>query len=210
MGSIDIHYKKGINMNNSDDILYYIVLRCYSSLERPEDTADERIILYGWSCSKAVIKAFISQRSKEKYRITKILKSVLEERFPNIDLCKDNKIDMVELYSSNNGNKYKILMTQKELDEVKGKIVSMFKDYSNLVSIHNGDTNILELFLNLKKPYTRALEYLGFDTSTAYTYDSDDSYDRYEEYDINRYSSSVFDKIIYSIESFIMVMKNDM
>jgi hypothetical protein len=101
-------------------------------------------------------------------------------------------------------------MTQKELDEVKGRILNLFKEYSNLVSLYNGNTMVLELFLNLKKGYIKALEFIGFDPSPAYMYDSDDSYDRYEEYDMNRYSSSVFNSIIYSIESFIMAMKDDM
>lgn len=207
MDTIIIYHTKGVIMN---DEIIYIVARYYSEYERPNDTAAERTILYGWSYSKAVIKAFLNQRSKEKYRVTKISKCLLENKFTNIDICKDNKIDLIELESVNSKMKYKLFMTQKELDEVKGKIINLLKEYSNLVSLYNGNTMILELFLNLKKGYIKALEFIGFDPSPAYMYDSDDSYDRYEEYDMNRYSSSVFNNIIYSIESFIMAMKDDM
>lgn len=208
---------------------YYLVYRVYSEKERPNIPDKERIVFYGWSTDKVVIKAFLKQRNPKKYQVQK----VHEEDVNLHELDQELIIDFVTLKSVN-GEEYELFMTQRQLRESEKAIHHYFYDLARLVERDNGNTTLLEMYMNLSQYYLDALTCIGFNppeleslfpSNDDYGMGVDDLIDSaYEsqysspqetyKHDNNIPGMSMLEedsaKIIYSLESFIKVLKDDM
>lgn len=214
----------------------YIVFRVY-----PEDK--DRGRFYGWTSSKSVAKGFTKQRSREKYKVFKVLNDDIE-RYENandtgiggIEISREYMIDFVKLLSQSDRKPYIIFTTLSELREFEISIRGLFKDLSSVSTI-DGDYKYLNMLHNLQDRYSNALETIGYrppEMDSLYDSNSEDAYRledvedmvnnayddasslRQSEYSIHNelpgrsYMNDIFNLVIYSLESFIRVMKNEM
>lgn len=215
----------------------YLVYRVYTKEERPD--REDRNVLYGWSTNKSIIKAFQKQRSKDKYRVIKMSRDDIVRTFSEEIDDTDAMIDFIKLKSAKTHEVIYLFMTLNEMRETEKKIQKMFLDQASLERIP-GNGNYLELFMNLDDYYADALFFIGYRPRevdilfpSADPRDDYASVDRIEQqidqaYDglygfpqeeLRRSTDSVVglsiiedvaNKICYSVESFIKVMREDM
>ena len=220
------------------DIYAYLVYRAYSEKERPGVPLSDRFVLYGWSTNKSTIKAFFEQRTKKKYKVKKVYEEDVW-RYTGTESDPSYLIDFVDLKSNSTGDTISLFMTKNELRETQVKIHQYFTDLCRLVEKDRGKMNLLELYINIDDYYLDPLQYIGFKPpeldilfdSVEYR-ESDDpmyeieslinsAYDEafdvphevyYHDGKIPGFSTlpSVSDKILYSAESFIKILKDDM
>ena len=148
-------------------------------------------------------------------------------------------IDYVELKSAETLEDVKLFMTKKELKETEKGIQHYFKELPSLADYSDNPMALLELYINLDDYYLDALQYLGFkppemdilfdsaeyreSTDAIYSIDAliDSAYDALFDVPHEVYVhegkipglsvlESVDTKILYSLESFMKVMKEDM
>ncbi len=211
----------------------YMVFRIYTKEERKDP--DDRAVFYGWSYDKAVVKAFFVQRNKAKYKVVKMNEKDIADNFHEDVVDGSTQIDYIKLRSAKTDEEYIIFLTSNELVEREIEIQRLFSDLSSLE-----DKTLLNMFLNLKPQYLEALYYIGYrPPEIDVLFPSDDEKDdwcneNHAEYQIietaeDSYSSNengyriinhkpygaialedAFRKVIYSVESFIKVLKNDM
>lgn len=215
----------------------YLVYRVYTRKERPD--YDDRSRFYGWSKSKAVIKAFSEQRNRKKYKIFKMNKEEIVKTLSEDIDDADAMIDILTLKSVKTGEEMYLFTTNNELRECEKKIQRMILDQASLENIE-GDGNYLEMFINLDEYYADALYIIGYRPrevdilfpSADYHDDPsditkveeviDDAYDGVAAFPQEVYGcqpnrllglSTLDDptnKIFYSIESFIKVLRDDL
>ena len=213
----------------------YLVYRVYSKKERPD--YNSRIIFYGWTNSKNVIKAFFQQRNKSKYYVCKTSMEELGERFSENNLEYNNFIDYLPLRFVSTGEKINFFMTIDEMHEAEIKIQRYFREKCELVTIDKGKTHLLNLFMNLDDYYVNALEYIGFippeinelfpsanpleDNIEDIEDMISDGYDTYYGAPAEHLEhlstppgisimDKVYTKILYSVESFVKILKEDL
>lgn len=192
----------------------YLVFRVYSEKERPN--LSERMIFYGWTNSKSIIKAFLKQRDERKYKVIKMTDEEIIRQINYSDeiITPYTFIDFIKLKSVNNDNEITLFTTLSEKNEVEKRIQKMFNELSSIKSIH-GRGNYVDMILNLDEYYLMPLLILGYRQEEIYLFE-DDSEERSKS--IERYRKNLeiieiddtFAKIIYSIESFIKILKNDL
>lgn len=215
----------------------YLVYRVYTKKERSEFT--DRSRFYGWSSAKSVIKAFLEQRDPKKYTVIKIDKHQIAETFSEEIDDVDAMIDMLILKSVSSGEEIPLFMTLNEMRETEKKIQRMFDDMASLERI-DGTGDYLQMFLNFDPYYADALFIIGcrpreidimfpsadyhddYSNIMKVEEEIDNAYDRIYTSPSETYSShynkilgltaldDVCNKIYYSIESFIKVLKDDM
>lgn len=214
----------------------YLVYRVYSKKERPDMI--DRSRFYGWTNSKNTLKAFIMQRNKKKYKVVKLDDDEIAETFSEEIDDVDAMIDFIKLRSAKTHEEVPLFMTLNEMRETEKKIQRMFLDKASFENI-NGNGNYLELFMNLDPYYADALYFIGFrPREVDIMFPSADYHDDYssiesiEEKIDNAYDSlygfpeeslkkqtsivglsvieDIANKIYYSIESFVKVLKDDM
>lgn len=215
----------------------YLVYRIYTKEERPN--ADERSVLYGWSMNKSIIKAFCNQRNKDKYMVIRMSNDDIIRTFSEEIDDTDAMIDFIKLKSAKTHEVIYLFMTLNEMRETEKKIQKMFLDQAALENIPD-DGNYLNLFMNLKDYYADALFFIGFrprevdvifpsaDPRDDYasidriSQQIDEAYDGlfgYPQEELRRNPENIVgmskiedvaNKICYSIESFIKVMRDDM
>lgn len=215
----------------------YLVYRIYSQEERPD--ISDRSIFYGWSKDKSMIKVFVEQRSKKKYKVCKIDDNDISKIYPNEITCPiddEHMIDFIILQSSSTGDEYHFFTTAYELCNTEKLIQRMVREHISL-----GDNQysfkLVNLFYNLDEYYLKALLYIGFKPedldilfpSADYHDDINNIQTTYDEIDdaYNTNSKNIIEslkrrpgglmnfedvsnKIVYSLESFIKVLKNDL
>lgn len=212
----------------------YLVYRVYTRDERPN--IDERASFYGWSNNKSMIKAFTSQRSKKKYKILKVDQDEIARRFSEEIDDEEAALDFVKIKSASTHEEIFFITTMNELKETEKRIQRMFIDQASLSGI-DGKGNYLEMFMNLDDYYADALYYIGFrPPEVDILFPSADYHDDYsnitkieelidDAYD-GKYQSpaevrdnripglvaieDVANKIYYSVESFVKVLKDDL
>lgn len=215
----------------------YLVYRIYHKSECSDAT--DRSRFYGWSTNKNIIKAFRKQRNQKKYKIIKMSENEISKTFSeNIDDI-DAMIDYIKLRSVKTNEKMTLFLTLNEMRETEKKIQRMFLDQAALSRIP-GTGNYLQMFLHLDNYYADALYFIGFrPREVDDLFPSADYHDDYssiekieEEIDaayeemyqfpreiVKKSTESavglaviedVSNKIYYSLESFIKVMKDDM
>lgn len=209
----------------------------YSKEERPD--YEDRSRLYGWSRSKSVVKAFMKQRSKDKYRVFKMNENEIARTFSEDIDDPEAMIDLIKLKSVKSGELIGIFMTSNEMLETEKKVQKLFYDQASLSNVE-GDGNYVSMFLHIKDYYADALYIIGCRPGEIDAiYPSSDYHDDYanlmdiEEKIDNAYMGmylcpqevwqrsdtslrglsmidDISNKILYSVESFIKVMREDM
>lgn len=216
----------------------FLIYRIYSKKEMSSDNNKYRAVLYGWTENKAVLKGFLEQRNPKKYRSIKITSEDIEEKFSENTLDSENRIDILKLKSVTSKNDISFFTTLKEMREAEIKIQQYFHDLSSLSDIE-GNYNYLDLFCNINDYYKVALEFLGFRPQeldiifpSASEYDSysnifkteeqiESCYDEFVVYDdtdtkvFNKLPGlsaidDVANKILYSLESFVKILVDDL
>lgn len=179
----------------------YLIFRVYSEKERPNESKDERSVFYGWTNKKLMLKMFFRQRDENKYRVFKTTIDEIARRLLDPPE-KDTELDFLNL-KSRNGSSLAFIATDNEVGEYENRIQEMFRELSSLSTI-KGTGNYLEMFYNLLDPYSSALSTIGYippEIEAMFSTYSDAYTDSY---------SSIFNKVIYSAESFVKVMKEDL
>lgn len=215
----------------------YLVYRTYTKKERPG--LSDRSRFYGWSSNKSVVKAFLEQRNPKKYTVIKMSKDRIAETFSEEIDDVDAMIDMLKLKSVSTGEEIPLFMTLNEMRETEKKIQRMFDDTASLERI-DGTGNYLQMFLNFDEYYADALFLIGcrpreidimfpsadyhddYSSIMKVEEEIDNAYDRIYTSPSETYTShynkilglstleDVCNKIYYSIESFVKVLKDDM
>lgn len=211
---------------------YYLVFRSYKKKERSDPM--DRKVFYGWSQSKNVILAFLEQRNSKKYYVQKMSEDAVSKLFGE-ELEDGTMINFVELRSAKSLEMVKLFITPFELKESEKRIQKMFRDASTLSPSAGEDImSVIELFMNLDDYYGQALFFLGFRPSEIDDlFPSADPSDDWsntlpieDQIDDSYYNSdcdipgmvpvtpfileNVSKQIIYSLESFIKVLRDDM
>lgn len=220
-----------------EERIVYLIFRIY---DKPSIDSKQRIRYYGWSTLKNVIKAFLEQRDKSKYKVVKRTmeeaENLYDEGFHNCAVDQEYMINFIKLPSSKTDLEVTFLTTQYELSEAEKKIQNLVIDTASLESISgitDNSLNILELFINLKDPYAKALYYLGYrpkDLKILFGEREDreeieelidQAYEGYSQFPQEEYKyipsppglstlDDISNKILYSIEAFIKVLKEDL
>ena len=222
----------------------YLIYRVYSEKERPYVSLSDRTVFYGWAPTKSIVKAFMTQRTRSKYKVTiatydEISHTWLASSMYDGAMDPELMIDYVNLKSAETNEDVKLFMTSKELREAEHNIQHYFKDLCSLADYSDNAMKLLELYINLDDYYLDALQYLGFkppemdilfdsaeyreSTDAIYSIDAliDSAYDALFDVPHEVYVhegkipglsvlESVDTKILYSLESFMKVMKEDM
>lgn len=198
----------------------YVIYRQYSRDERPGESFIERCPLYGWTNDKKMIKLFLQQRSKDKYKIIKVSKEDIECDYEE-PMNRSMMLDILQLQSVSIDEKMYFISTDNEVQTWEFKLHQMFEDAASLESI-KGDGNYLELFHNIKEEYTDALAVLGYVPREleALFPAAVLSMDEFEAELDSRHScgdanksletASAKDKVIFSAEAFIKIFKDEM
>ena len=213
----------------------YLIFRIYPN----EPNRDH---VFGWTESKKIARAFIKQRSKDKYKIIKMTSERIAEVFSERIMESSNQIDYFKIKSAKTGDEIVFFTTMDEMIEAEKKIQKYFRELPHLIEHADGRDEVVHLFVRLKSKYADALDFIGFRPSEVEAiYDRDDwigdadegsiegicdnieqAYvdKTIEEYrnglDSNKHplgltaSSDIYTKLIISLESFIMVLKEDM
>lgn len=220
----------------------YVVFRVYSEKERPGINCESRIVFYGWTTSKVVIKAFKKQRNPDKYIVWKLNDEQIERC--RIEPDMDQIIDFIQLPSNTSHTDVNIFMTKEEMKEVEKRISKFIRTSFTLVDL--GETSddhwrILEAFNNIKDKYQEALQYFGiwpdelnslyddieyrescdslYDVDhmidASYQEDGDIPHETYTHSPISPGYKAVSawkltERLFYSAEAFIMMMKDNM
>ena len=221
----------------SDDRIF-VVHRVYNKDDRRYDYSKSSI--YGWTDNKNIIKAFLSQRNRNKYYVDKMYGSAKEilEGFYN-DLDPDNMINYIKLKSVNNKDKdFYLFMTANEMQEAEINIQKYFRDLCSISNIE-GKGDYLGMIENIDPYYADALDFIGYrPPEISAMYPSSDYADDpgeiigitelietaycgsgispYEEAE-NKGNlpglsmlTDVANKILYSVESFIKVLRDEL
>jgi hypothetical protein len=175
--------------------------------------------IYGWTVSKKVLKGFFKQRDRSKYYVHKTTGYEIGEFYSHNDMSEKHMISLIKLKSNNTSNEFSLFMTAEELEESEVKIRRIFTDLSRVSNIDKSKIpTYVRMVLNLKEKYTDSLYFIGYRPPEIQSmFDSvDNENDLYSLSKNNLlkldmlYSDDVFRLIIYSLESFIKVLKNDL
>ena len=220
------------------DEYIYVAYRAYSEEEKPTISERDRLVLYGWTTKKKILKAFFDQRDRKKYKVRKIISQEVYLVLGN-DPDPLYMIDFIEIKSAKTGENIILFMTKEELRQTEIKIQQYFHDLSRLIERDDGKMNLLELYVNLDSYYLDPLQYLGFTPpemdmlfdSVEYRESDDSMYEieqlidaAYEDaYEVPHETyvrpgiipglttlPAVSNKILYSAESFIKILRDDM
>lgn len=176
--------------------------------------------VYGWTHSKDILKIFLKQRNKN-YKWKKLEYSSIDE------LDNDNRINYVILPSAKMNKEIKLFITLRELYDLVIYIHNLFSAECSFENYENPDA-VVDIFLLLKEKYLNALKLIGFEPievkircheypcteddfaeclDVAYQYidfiSDGMAFDHMIPYGING-----FNRYIYSLETFIMVLRD--
>lgn len=186
---------------------YYLVYRVYKGEEVKFTKQNSRI--YGWTNSKAVLQAFMQQRDEKKYLSYKMGEEEFLFRTKQIDEDLERlKISFLRLKSVQEEGEFKLFMTANEAAECELRIQRLLTEYSSISKMEFKSPNkeilyFVNLHLNLKKNFQDALFFLGYRPPEI-----EDLFDSVEE--IRSYENDVANQIIYSLEAYIKVLREDM
>ncbi len=215
----------------------YLVFRVYTEKERPAASSSERIVFYGWTRNKSVLKAFLEQRTKGKYKFKKLYDEDIAYYYSEDITDESTMIDILELHFSKTGETAKMFMTAKEMKEGEKAIQRMFREQASTFKCSEDGSKwvYLNMFVNLIDYYAEALDFLGYrppelnnleDTLVASEEDEVEEmiemayngvFDHPEEVYEPDYKpkglsaiGDVAHKILYSVESFVKALREDL
>lgn len=188
---------------------YYLVYRVYKGDEVKFTKQNSRI--YGWTNSKAVLQAFMQQRDEKKYLSFKMEEEEFLFRTKQIDEDLDKlRIDFLRLKSVQEDGEFKLFITENEAAECEKKIQRLLTEYSSISKMEFKSPNkeilyFVNLYLNLKKSFRDALFFLGHRPPEI-----EDLFDSVEETGTYTNENDIANKIIYSLEAYIKVLREDL
>lgn len=218
----------------------YMIFRTYTAKERPDMRKVDRTRFFGWSKSKDVVMAFLSQRDPKKYKIIKMSDEEIAEYFSEDNMVyNETKLDILVLRSASTNEKVLLITTINETMQAEKDIQRMFYSACKIVDY---SVNAVELFMNLQEKYSEALEIIGFMPPEVEAmlnpvdYESsgsridfieeeiDDAYSGALDYPreedtvqrlekplgLMMFNNNTYQKMLYSLESFIKVLKEDL
>lgn len=214
----------------------YLVFRYYSPDEGSDIHYQDRTVFYGWTDHKPVLKAFMAQRSESKYLVKKLPKLEVTEMVEHgihEEIDESNRmIDFIKLKSSISGEEFILFMTGYEMEETEKQIQSAIRSFASIDMFEQYDAEdeyrLVNIFSNLKDRYADSLYYIGFRPRELDSLFAEDECEDNGYTVIDQISSGYskknsshdprgtkellddFSKIIYSLESFIKVMRQDM
>ena len=219
-----------------DNKRVYIIYRKFNKKE--QQIHDIKYRFYGWSPNKSVAKAFVSQRSKGKYAIYKTFmnKDTMYSEDGH-ELYNENMINFIRLKSVKYDGEFDIFMTADEMQEAEKRIQRYFRELCSISSIP-GNYDYLSMITHLDDYYAMALDFIGYrPPEISAMYPSADFRDDpgeimgIDELIEEAYSGSVISpsenytnpttlpglsmlndvasKVLYSVESFIKVLRED-
>lgn len=215
------------------DEFKYMIFRIYTQEERAD--RDQRAVFYGWTRSKVIRDAFMAQRKKRKYRCIKMYDEDIARYYSEDATDDSTMINILKLKSAADGKEYSLFMTANEVKQAEIEIQRMMEDACRLENI-DADLNLLvDFFTSLDDYYADALMLIGYrPPEIRYKFpgadDEDDltSTERQIEEVYNHNCSrdgdvkalattppeirleQVADMVVYSLESFVRVMRNDL
>jgi hypothetical protein len=218
-----------------DDDIHYLLYRVFSQKERPT-LSDGNNYFYGWTNSKKIVKAFFKQRDKNKYVVFESTLDEIASRYSENDLRLEKKISFLKLKSAKTGEEFSIFMTSSEMCEAEKRIQRMAERHCYFLNIDEkkGILHYIVLFINLKEKYQEALNYIGyrppemqsmFDSVREERAEIEECIDLAYGESLNPREyyhdpqenvpglstlSDVSKMILYSVESFVKVLKDDM
>jgi hypothetical protein len=216
-----------------DELIFYLVYRVYKY-----DDYHDGPVLYGWTNSKSVLKAFIKQRDQKKYQVYKRTEDELISEFSESMPADEIKIDYVKLQSVKTGDSILFFTTLNELQEAEKKIQRIFKDLSSLDRLtENKDSKgimfYFTMFMNIKEEYADALYDIGYrpkevdamfdnindddeiDNTIEYAYSEGRYLTEWDSTDRTYLPGQMLmedfpNQVIYSLESIIRVLQEDL
>jgi hypothetical protein len=202
-------------------IYYYFVYRVYSADERNYSLHNSR--LYGWTHNKSILKAFLKQRNNRKYFAEKHSEDEISEMFSENKLFNENMIDYINIRSATSGEEFMLFTTLQELTECEHRIQQYFEDLSSFTTLQVKGEKIpyyVNMVLSLREDYLDALNTIGYNPKeinilyddAEYDYRIDSAFDMDSGHIIwNPLSNPKHStRFIYTLESFIKVLKDDM
>lgn len=192
------------------DESWYFVFRKY-----PAEHVDW--VEFGWTPSKSMMKAFMMQRDKEKYRVFRANEYKLARDFGENQRDYADELKLIRVKSVRGRDEYAIITTENELIEAKAHLLDDLRDLAALSRTNDEfDPMLLGAFLCLYEQYHDALEYLGFHPKEVdATYQADYS-SIYSEQEMRKYYGSGglvdvpdYEKCLYSLEGLIAGLKED-
>lgn len=218
-----------------DDIIY-LIYRVYSKKERPDHNRANMKWFYGWTNNKSVLKAFFNQRNKSKYQVVKINLEEIGEIFSENGMDPDLYIDYVPLRFASSHEEIHFFTTINELKETEVRIQRYFREKCELVTRDKGRCRLLNILINIDEYYGDALEYIGFippeindlfpspnlgdniediedlieDGYNSYLGSPGEKPDHMKNVPGSMFMDKIYTKILYSVESFIKILKEDL
>jgi hypothetical protein len=215
---------------------YYLIYRIYGEKEKPGEV--KNTVLFGWTRIKSVAKAFLGQRNPKKYILYKVDEENLHSDFSE-DPPVDTMIDYIKLKSASTGEENLFFTTVQEAQEAEKKIQRVFSEMCSLENTSRSKNGkdimyYLTIFTNIIPYYADALYDIGFRPPElnilfdSADFEDDDIYERIdlaysegrnpvekyyrisEELPGQSVMEDVSKIILYSLESFIRVLRDDL
>ena len=190
---------------------------------------------YGWTFSKKILKAFLKQRKRSKYHVVHCGEEELLNayRVTSLEEIVDVMINWVNLYSTRLGVTTPFFTTSSEMNDTEVAIHKMFRQLCTLENVDSKNILLLtQMVAGLDEEYADALRFLGyrppeidilfddvessFDNSITMI---DNAYrgqpceeawiDRREPV-VKGHTDDTFGQIIISLESFIMILRDEL
>ena len=221
-----------------DDKIIYLIIRIYLDSERQSPSLYGTDRFYAWTYNKKLVKAFLDQRNKNKYRVLKIPFNEVPPKYQD-ELFDNNRLDVAPLRSIKNKDNSIVyfISTMDEIIESKIKIHRIFHDLCLLSKMKFNNKRSLDYYLemiaSLKSKYFHALDYIGYrprelmdkydriheDTIDGIADEISIYYDRHIEthhqkslkpIPMKLYFDDVSKEIFYSLEAFVKVLRHEL
>lgn len=215
----------------SEDTTYYIVYKT------SDDRHGGIECMYGWTTNKSVLNAFLKQRRKNKYTADRIYvnatknalrtkQGLIEFKYLDIDLDDKLMIDILPLKSGQSGDIVKLFSTDEEKTQIVNDIDNMFDELRSFQRVDDISDikSMVDTYRVIRDKYVNALETIGYrPMEVEYMYDSVDDIYHDVNYGIgyqpdgedesildNSHNYVIHKSVIYSLESVIKVLKNEL
>ena len=173
-----------------------------------------------------------------KYKVKQVTDEDIQDELSEVVWDDINEIDYLTLPVAATGDTVSLFMTRHELLETEKRIQRYFRELSTIIDQPGGSFEVLNLFQNLRPRYSEALDFIGFRPPELTNMDEslpchgcpdedDDPADWETNWEIEQAYSSCIDsdhntvpgmktltrvssKLVYSLEAFIRVMKDEL
>lgn len=215
----------------------YLIYRNYNE---PERKKEEQKVLFAWSKSKALVKGFLKQRDNKKYIVLKSDENTFMSNYGEFGDADRTMLNYINLKSVKDQQEYCFFTTLDELQTAEIEIQRYMSDLSTIDDIEGIDKVFIEIMnlkpyylealiylgyrpSQLDQLFPSASEYDEFNGCSKAETEIEDAYSgdfsispmEYEDYRIKKIPGlctldETHNKILYSLEAFIKVLKDDL